>query len=235
MTTHPDTRLEVISQDIALPGCTLTPNALIVTHPSEETFKHVARYLQTVEACRAWWWGDYLNAYCAVKIAALNASQRKPSAMDEAAKEHVYVHYTAGFAAVSGVEETTLRHWRMVSAFFEVGSRLPTLSWSHHHEAWSGASGNRKQAAKWLAKAQAEGWSKTELRAHIRGEAITEDDPSTPPPIRMQELIACSRWARGMVKQLSALKPADLQTIRPDLEPVVQLAKQIDARLGGKA
>jgi hypothetical protein len=236
-----DTRLDVIKQDISLPGCRLTATGLAIPKPDAATFKRVGRYLQTVDACRAWWWGDYLNAYCAWKLAeakkakageTLKEKEERKRLMEQPV-EQSYVHYTTEFADIAGVEEATLRDWLMIARFYEVGCRQPTLSWSHHWEAWAGAEGKLAAALGWLKDASAYCWSKTELRAHIREASPNGGGGQAPAPLfKVQELIAFGRWARGMSKQLSVLKPADARALRDDLEPAVELARALDARLG---
>lgn len=224
-----NTKLEVIKSDISLPGCRLTVTGLAIAKPDEATFQRVGRYLQTVDACRAWWWGDFLNAYCAWKLEQA-LKTKKGAGLTQDDKEQAYVHYTREFADIAGAEEITLMHWRQVARFYPVGSRLPTLTWSHHQEAWAGSDGNLSAATKWLNKAHKEGWSKTELRARIRG-ALSQGNDGPAPAIKIQELIGFSRWARTMTRKLSDITDADARAIRADLEPALDLARQLDARL----
>jgi hypothetical protein len=222
----------VLEKQIVLPGCRVTRTALMVDVFDEPTLIGAGLWLQTVEASRAWWWGDFLNAYCAWSMSIEDARFRAHANADPELLERQYTHYTGRYSEIAGVEPGTLREWRGVAAFFKVSSRLPTLSWAHHQEAMDGAHGDPAVAQDWLDKAQSNGWSKTELRAQIRATSrLSRESPEPMPSVRMQDLFAFNRWARTQVNRVADMDASEAATIRRELEPAKKLIDQLDARI----
>jgi hypothetical protein len=218
-------KIATISKAIALDGCIFTPTALVFKQVDKATLARAGHYLQTVEGCRAWWWGDFINCYCTWKL-----SQQRGK-VDGEQKERQFIHYTAEFAALSGLEECTLKQWRGVSVFYKPFSRLNGLSWSHHQEAWVGAGGNLDVALAWLKRSLQEDWSKTELRAAIRKEAQHDIDDEPPAPSRYAEVLAFKVWVTRASKRIGSLDDLEAMTLRQDLQPAVDLAQALDSRL----
>ena len=225
-------KIAEVSRSISLPGCKLTPTALVMTKVTKDILISTGMYLQTIDACRSWWWGDFLNAYCQWKLAEDKAKLRAKSTDDAELKEKRYVHYAVEYSEASGVEEATMRDWRQVASFYEVGCRQPALSWSHHWEAMVGADGDLSVAMAWLNRAREQEWSKTDLRAAIRREAQLPLNNEPPAPFPYAEVVAFKRWASAAFKRLPAMDTSEYKTLRADLQPAVELAQAIDARLG---
>lgn len=66
------------------------------------------------------------------------------------------------YADEIGVDYDTLRDYRRVAVAFENGDRSPNLSWLHHRVLAA-----RDDRRKWLAKAEANGWSVRQMQAEI--------------------------------------------------------------------
>jgi hypothetical protein len=71
-----------------------------------------------------------------------------------------------------------LGNYANVSRTFPMDARNPRLSWSHHDAV---KSLEPKAAQKWLARAEKEGWTSTELRAAMKGGA--EEDGAKAPNV----------------------------------------------------
>ncbi len=227
--------VQVLERGMAAPhGVRFTATSLIIDGADEATFIEAGAWLQRIEGCRAWWWGDYMRAYCEWKLAQDTQGGRVET--DEEAKEKARVTYTAQYAEAAGVSIDTLQNWKGVASFFPAPSRQGGLSWSHHYEASVGIStapGALPLAMQWLARAQQEGWGKTELRAAIRSARIAATTTQEPmPPTRMQEIYAFTRWARSHLSLVDRITKAEAATLRAELEPVAKLLSALDARLG---
>ena len=229
-----DTKLAVLQRDITIPGCRFSPTSLVFDTIDDETLSRAGHYLLTIDVCRAWWWGDYINAYCARKLERRRLEQGRQAAAVETEedREAEFVHYTAEYADATTadatkVDEATLHTWRAVAAFYQFPSRLGNLSWSHHHEAM--ANHTPAEAHKWLKQAQQHGWSKTDLRAAIRKAAQKEEDEASgpKPTYTMHEPVACCRWARATLKRVDDMHPSEAQTIKGFLAPIVELDKRL--------
>ncbi len=98
---------------------------------------------------------------------------------------------------------STLSKMKYVSSRFEMFRRAENLSWSHHVEV---AALPRKDQDKWLKRAEAEDWSKSDLRGHLLGK-------DKKPPQHMLKIhaeiyeaitaarigVPCEEWARRVV------------------------------------
>lgn len=223
--------LTKVSSLLAVPGARFTQTALLIDKTDERTITQIGRYLQTIDACVAWWWGDFIEAWCQRKLAEENAKVKAEASGDDEKRERLYVHYTTEYARLTGRDEYTVMQWRAVAAFFKVGSRLPTLSWSHHHEAMHGADGNVSVALEWMKRAVKNKWSKTQLRAAIRSmNAHGDDDDSIMPSVRYAEVIQFKRWASTTLKRLPGMEASEAKMLRADLQPALELARELDVR-----
>lgn len=223
--------LTKVSSLLAVPGARFTQTALLIDKNDERTITQIGRYLQTIDACVAWWWGDFIEVWCQRKLAEENAKVKAEASGDEEKRERLYVHYTAEYARLTGRDEYTVMNWREVAAFYEVGRRRPTLSWSHHQEAMNGSQHDIKEALKWLDKAEKTKWSKTQLRAAIRSmNATGDDDDSIMPSVRYAEVIQFKRWASITFKRLPDMQASEAKMLRADLQPALELARELDVR-----
>ena len=61
--------LMVFNQSIAIPGVTFSRTGLRFDQPvTPELLVQVGTFLQAVDVCSAWWWGDFLVAYCGYSL-----------------------------------------------------------------------------------------------------------------------------------------------------------------------
>lgn len=137
-----------MDQALVLPG-SVSETALDL--PADLTFE---KWQQTGEAlgrvARAcqWWIGDWLNygkrAY----------GEKYAQAMD-----------------ATGYDYSTVSDWAWVSKAVEPSVRTEGLSWSHHKQI---AALNPPDQDRWLTAAEANGWSKAQLRKQIKGTVSTE-------------------------------------------------------------
>jgi len=207
-------QLEVFEKFIAVPGCTLSRTGLQIEQPTEENFRAAFGFLQTVEGCSAWWWGDLIAAH-----AAWDAKQGRTKA-----GRYAETYDAARWAAMIDREEATVRSWVRIALFYEHGARNTGLSWAHHLEAAAGADGDVATAQGWLDKAENNGWSKTQLRAAIRLQARAETEPDEPlPSSRMQEVTSFNRWARAQLNRVQDMDPKWRQQLLAELEPAEKL------------
>lgn len=99
--------------------------------------------LSRVERAYRWWVGDWLN-YGAAEYGEM---------------------YTEALLT-TGLEYESLKHCKIVANAIELGRRRPNLSWSHHLEV---AAFEPREQDEWLERAEANRWTRNELRAWIRG------------------------------------------------------------------
>jgi hypothetical protein len=135
--------------------CTLTAtSAQLNGNVDFKEWQRIGRTFAKVEAAYLWWIGDWLL------FGVRNFGDKSRLALE-------YAHEI-------GLQPETLRQAIRVSESCQVGSRLPSLSWSHHQEV---APLPNKEQKTWLAKAEQNHWSVSDLRIAIRrgkGEYATE-------------------------------------------------------------
>jgi hypothetical protein len=198
------TSLEPLNQTIVLPGCTLTPTSLVFNgEPTDEDLTAIGMSLQRIEGCKAWWWGDFL----------LKQEERHGE------------HYSQRYAEVTGLEQQTLRRYKMVAKFFEPLRRRNDLSWNHHLEAMLANTNSVKEGQEWLAKAEEEKLPVSRLRAAIRKSKRDPkiDDTTKPPEETYSEVISFNRWSRGMLPKAESFSKERAAAILADLQEAVQL------------
>lgn len=229
-------QLTVFEKNISVSGCRFTRTAMYIDRMDEETLVSAGAMLQTVEGSRAWWWGDFIGAWCKWKLEQDEKDgEREP---DEKVRQERMVRYASQYAAVANVEPGTINQWRVVSAFFEPLSRLKDLSWAHHQEAYHGSGGDLAVAQNWLDQAQRNSWSKSQLRAAIRAAKRAEAQPEEEPgrQILFPELDRASIWARAAINRVPDMDAEEMDEILADLAPLLRLAEtlaQARRRLGG--
>jgi len=106
------------------------------------TWEQVGQKLARIANCSAWCLGDWL-VYGSYKY-----SER----------------YRQVLAAVE-LDYQTLRNYAWVARRFELARRRDRLSFQHHAEV---ASAPVEDQERWLEQAEADGWSRNELRRHVR-------------------------------------------------------------------
>ena len=218
--------LTVFNKSIAIPGVSFTRTALrFDAEVTPELLVQVGSFLQAVDACSAWWWGDFLVAYCGYTL-----KDKGEERVDEITKGDKEKQYTARYAEISGKEATTLKNWRSVAAFFNSSRRRDELSHGHHIEAKDGSGGDSAIADDWLDKAIAGGWSCSKLRAEIRRANRAEQEPDEPMPQLMlpMQVVECALWATRTFKKVDDMERDERQTLRQELAPVRKILTRLD-------
>jgi hypothetical protein len=225
------TKLRVFERSIAIPGCRFQRSALLFDRVDGETLVAAGAFLQSVDACAAWWWGDFLAAYCGYE---LKAEEDENGALDELTRQDRLKQYSARYATISGKEPKTLWHWKSAADFYNSSRRREELSWSHHIEAQGGSSGDKAVADGWLDKAVEHRWSVSELRAAIRREkrALTEPDEPLPQLVLPMELVEARRYASAAIKRVDDMAIDEARALLVELMPIVKFAHAIAERAG---
>lgn len=208
------TALEPLNRTIALPGCELTPTALVFSgDPSDADMASIGLTLQRMEGCKAWWWGDFL----------LKQEERHGE------------HYTRQYAEITGLDPQSLRRYKMVASFFKPLHRCNDLSWTHHLEAMLSDSTSLKEGEQWLNKAREEKLPVPKLRAAIRKSKRDPklDDHTKPPDESYSEVLAFNRWSRQMLPKVEKFSKERAEAILNDLQAGAQFIEALKERLAG--
>ncbi len=113
-----------------------------------EAWKRLGRNIFVISEASAWWLGDWL----------VYGQRNYPDRYKRAIEE-------------TGLDYQTLRNYAWVARKFTAARRREGLSFQHHAEV---AGLPQEQQERWLAQADAGGWSRNELRARIRGAVAGE-------------------------------------------------------------
>lgn len=117
-------------------------------------------------------------------------------------KENYSRSYKRG-VLLTGLEYKTLRNYAVVARCFGVSRRRDTLSFQHHAEVCALP---REEQDLWLDRAEAEGWTRNELRRRLRLER-TGESSTTAVTVRLStEPTRTARWERA-----AALSESELQ------------------------
>lgn len=192
---------EVIAVDVA--QCELTSTgARMVEGLSLEDWARVGKGMAKASRSLQWWIGDWLN------YGVRDYGDKRALAIDH--------------AEVFGLSPETLRHSMWVAE--KVVNRLTSLSWAHHREV-AGLPG--RDQGKWLHKAEAEGWSVSELRQAIRSEGSDYNDKrvtaASAGPTRL--LLDLKRWATS--EDVTSWPKERKEAVKRDLEPLVELWRKL--------
>lgn len=223
--------LDSLNRNMLTPeGVRFSATALSFSHVDDDTLRQAGAWLQRVEGCRAWWWGDFLCAYCEHEMSKRRRAPNEYLTPDDSERE--YIHYTSRYAQAAGVDPETMKHWRAVAAFFKPQQRHENLSWTHHAEAVFTLKGDRASALRWLEKAAANGWSVSQLRAAIRLErerATGDHEPR--PALTVQDVLACARWAQARLKHLDEIDDTTAKQLLREFAPIEKLIASLRARI----
>ncbi|MFE7133462.1 LmbU family transcriptional regulator [Streptomyces sp. NPDC057638] len=140
---------------------------------SLERWKSVGRHIFVISDSSGWWLGDWLIY----------------------GQAHYPQRYKAAIADTS-LSYQTLRNYAWIAGRFPVGRRHSGLSFQHHAEV---ASLDEGEQDRWLGLAASSGWSRNELRRHVResrGRAHERPQRRTPAAPRDAAL----RTGRGAIQ-----------------------------------
>lgn len=223
------TKVRVFERSIAIPGCRFTQNALAFDRVDEDTLVSAGAFLQAIDACSAWWWGDFLVAYCGFRL----KKEFGNDSVDEITKAEKLRNYGAHYASVCGREPKTLWHWKSAADFYESSRRREDLSWTHHIEAKEGADGDQAVADNWLDLAIQHNWSSSQLRAAIRRNKRAASEPEEPMPqlILPMELVNARRYAVTAINRVDDMELDEARALLVELRPLLQFAAALNGRL----
>lgn len=220
----------------AIEGVRFTRNALVFERVDEGALVAAGAFLQAVDACAAWWWGDFLAAYCGWSLK--KDESDAGSKFDALTAVDRLKHYTARYAAIAGKEPKTLMMWKGVSEAFKSSRRREDLTWSHHAEVKFGCDGDEAVEDNWLDLAEKHRWSVSQLRAAMRKTKRSEQEPDEPLPqlILPMEVVECRRYATAAIKRVDDMALEEARALLEELTPVLALAAALNRRLtpGGK-
>jgi hypothetical protein len=137
------------------PNCTLTRvGAEFDSAIDFAKWIEAGKRLLGVSACVNWWIGDWLNF-----------GEKRYGDKYKLAAEQL------------DIDTAVLWNYAYIASAVETSTRVEDLSWSHHREV---APLNSTQQTFWLAKAQSEKWTVSELRQALRAEnaEVKHDDKS---------------------------------------------------------
>lgn len=130
---------------LQLGGVTFTGTGAVVRGKlTYDDWEQALAFARKAESCAMWWVGDLLN------YGETNYGDTYTQAME-----------------ASGLEYQTVANAKYVAGQVEFSRRRENLSFSHHDAV---ASLPPKEQNRWLAKAERENWTRTELRARLRQE-----------------------------------------------------------------
>jgi hypothetical protein len=215
--------LEVMEGMITIEGVKPTRTALVFAKVDEGTLRRAGLFLQSVDACAAWWWGDFLAAYCGYEI---KAEEDEHGPMDELTRGDRLKQYSARYAVIAGKEPKTLWQYLWIArTFANTSRRREVLTWSHHVEVAGVANGDEAVADEWLDAAVKNSWSRTDLRAAIRKtrrEATGEDEGPAAQTLLPIELVACRRFASAHIASVAHMDVEEARAHLAELQQVYQ-------------
>lgn len=223
--------MERIGRSITASGVRVMRTGLVFDKVDERALHEAGAFLQTVDACSAWWWGDYLAAYCGYEV---KAEEAEHGPMDEITKGDRLKQYTARYAAIAGKEPKTLAHYLSTCRFYSNFSRRrEELSFKHHVEAHDGAGGDPAVADTWLDAAVKNHWSASELRAAIRKTKRAEQEPDEPMPqyVLPLELVQARRWGSAHLESVDEADMEELVAQVREVGPLIEWWKRAVDRI----
>jgi hypothetical protein len=214
------TELAVFEKTIAIAGVRVTRTAMEFATTDAETLRDAGAFLQAVDACSAWWWGDFLAAYCGYEI---KAEEDENGPMDELTRGDKLKQYSAKYAVIANREPKTLWQYLSASRFYNSSRRREELTWSHHVEAKEAADGDEAVADNWLDAAVKHNWSRSELRAAIRKSLRADEADADGPEAQSLlpiELSNCRRWASAAIHRVDDMDVEEARAHLAELEQV---------------
>jgi hypothetical protein len=122
-----------------------------------ETWKQIGQQIHIISDASAWWIGDWLRF----------GRDKYPDRYKRAIGE-------------TALEYQTLRNYAWVAGRFEASRRRDALSFQHHLEV---AALPQAEQDLWLERAERSGWSRNDLRLHLRGNGASSANGPFPLPM----------------------------------------------------
>lgn len=214
------TEMAVFEKTIAIAGVRVTRTAMEFATTDEDTLREAGAFLQAVEACSAWWWGDFLAAYCGYEI---KAEEDENGPMDELTRGDKLKQYSAKYSVIANREPKTLWHYLSTARFYNSSRRREELTFMHHVEAKEAANGDEAIADNWLDAAEKHRWSASELRAAIRKAKRADEADADGPEAQSLlpiELTNCRRWASAAIHRVDDMDVKEARAHLAELEQV---------------
>lgn len=140
-----------------------------------------------------------------------------------------------GYAVARGLEPYTMQVRVLVADFYPHAQRRAALSFHHHVEAWR-LGCNLQKATAFLARAEAEQWSVSQLRAAIRqSSALPEVKEPEIGDELPRELSQFESWAAERWTDYQKVAPLDAIRILGELTNAVRLVDHLRATAEGRA
>jgi hypothetical protein len=225
----------VFERSIQVQGCRFEKSALHIDLVNQDTLVEAGAFLQTVESCSAWWWGDFMVAYCAFRLEQDEADNGR--AYDELVRADKLVRYTGDYAEIAKVEAGTLKQRKCVAAFFKPCTRVHGLDYTHHRIAMWGSGGDLAVAQEWLRLAEVNRWKPSELKAAINRKRRRESEPDEPLPqlVLPMEVVECRRWASAAITRVDDMEMEEAKALLIELEGVALVIKALAAKVTANA
>ncbi len=132
-----------MTTDLALPGAISETGLDLPADLNFEEWQRTGETLGRIGRACQWWIGDWLNY-----------------------GERAYGEKYSQAMEATGLDYETVRNYAWVADHVETVRRRTVLSWSHHQEVAALAPPDQER---WLTSAEANGWSKAQLRRQIKG------------------------------------------------------------------
>jgi hypothetical protein len=145
-----------------------------------ETWKQIGQQIHIISDASAWWIGDWLRF----------GRDKYPDRYKRAISE-------------TSLEYQTLRNYAWVAGRFEAPRRRDALSFQHHLEV---AALPQNEQDLWLERAERSGWSRNDLRLHLRGNGGNGANGPSFPPLPMSAVRLCIPQERRQRWQDAARK-----------------------------
>jgi hypothetical protein len=225
-------RLEAVVKDGgAIPGCEFGEVALTFSEVSAEVLALAGARLQVWEKKAAWYWGDYMVAYCDFVLEQDERERREDAKehgrafipLDEMARGEALVRYSSQYAGTAGVEPGTLWQRKSLASFYQPCTRVQGLTYDHHRIAKWGSGGDLAVAQELLALALEKGWKASRLKAHInqtKRDDQGDDEGPTAQTLLPMELVACRRFASAHIASVADMDVEEARAHLAELEQV---------------
>ena len=177
--------------DLVLPGSVSETALDLQAGLSFEEWEQVGGVLGRIGRAHQWWVGDWLNY-----------------------GERAYGEKYAQAMDATGLDYSAVANYAWVAKAVEPSTRVETLSWSHHREV---AHLETVEQADWLSRAEAQGWSRNELREAVKSPLQLE--PPLPPTGEYATVVIDPPWPMQKIEREvrpNQAKPLDYHPMSED-------------------
>jgi hypothetical protein len=195
---------------LLIPGVQFKENQLVIDDELEgDRLKELTKFLISAHNSSLWWLGDLL---CFLK----------------ATKGQLW----ADEVAAQSDDSLRLNEAAHICGQFKERYKV---SFQHHRDAFLEAGRDPVKAATWLKRAEENGWSVSEMRRAIRdGNRVGKERINVKGSVTITGAIASLRFTMNRILQERPISEWELEQIialKTDIQPILDLAQMIDARL----